>query len=103
MPQTDTPLTPDLLIRTEKLTLVRGGYPVVDRLDLQLSRRECRELATIISWNLWQMDGLRFVPPGYPADDDLLDNPKPAHCRILDWSDSRRPKPVFVRTLFRKG
>lgn len=41
MPQTDTPLTPDLLIRTEKLTLVRGGYPVVDRLDLQVSRREC--------------------------------------------------------------
>ncbi len=40
MPQTDTPLTPDLLIRTEKLTLVRGGYPVVDRLDLQVSRRE---------------------------------------------------------------
>lgn len=69
----------------------------------ELSRRECRELATIISWNLWQMDGLRFGPPGYPADDDLLDNPKPAHCRILDWSDPRRPKPVFVRTLFRKG
>ena len=41
MPQTDTPLPPDLLIRTEKLTLVRGGYPVVDRLDLQVSRREC--------------------------------------------------------------
>ncbi len=41
MPQTDTSLTPDLLIRTEKLTLVRGGYPVVDRLDLQVSRREC--------------------------------------------------------------
>ena len=69
----------------------------------ELSLDDYRELADIISWNLWQMDGLRCVPPGANSNPDLLDNPKPAYCRILDWSDPRRPKPVFVRALFEKG
>ena len=69
----------------------------------ELPQHDYRELADIISWNLWQMDGLRFVPPGANSTPDLLDNPKPAYCRILDWSAPRRPKPVFVRALFEKG
>lgn len=65
-----------------------------------LSLAESLALAEIISWNVWQMDGLRFVPPGCDPTPDLLDNPHPAFCRVRDWSDPRRPKPVFVHSLF---
>ena len=67
-----------------------------------LSLAEYMALAEIVSWNLWQMDGLRFVPPGGDPMPDLIDNPDPAFCRIRDWSDPRRPKPVFVHSLFGK-
>ena len=49
-------------------------------------------IADIISWNLWQMDGLRGVPPDYPSPGELQDNPIPdmftTYCVIRDWDNN---------------
>lgn len=58
-----------------------------------------REAAVIVSWNIWQMDGLTFGLPGYTVkeqednpeslfssetyDDDF--SPNERLCRIMDW------------------
>ena len=50
-------------------------------------------IAEIISWNLWQMDGLRGVPPDYSSPGELLDNPVPdmftTYCMIRDWEENK--------------
>ncbi|MBO4840764.1 MAG: restriction endonuclease subunit M [Bacteroidaceae bacterium] len=50
-------------------------------------------IAEIISWNLWQMDGLRGVPPDYPSPGELHDNPIPdmfsTYCVIRDWDNNK--------------
>ena len=50
-------------------------------------------IADIISWNLWQMDGLRGVPPDYPSPGELLYNPVPdmftTYCVIRDWDEDK--------------
>ena len=56
------------------------------------------EIANIISWNLWQMDGLRGVPPDYPSPGELLDNPIPdmftTYCVIRDWDEDKKVRYV---------
>lgn len=51
-------------------------------------------IAYIISWNLWQMDGLRGTPPDYPSPGELLDNPVPdiftTYCLIRDWPNDKK-------------
>ena len=48
-----------------------------------------RRIAEIVSWNLWQMDGLRGTPPDYPSPGELHENPVPdmftTYCVIYDW------------------
>ena len=52
-----------------------------------------RAIADIISWNLWQMDGLRGTPPDYPSPGELLDHPVPdmftTYCLIRDWEEGK--------------
>lgn len=51
-------------------------------------------IAYIISWNLWQMDGLRGTPPDYPSPGELQDNPVPdmftTYCLIRDWPNDKK-------------
>ncbi len=51
-------------------------------------------IAYIISWNLWQMDGLRGTPPDYPSPGELQDNPIPdmftTYCLIRDWPNDKK-------------
>ena len=48
-----------------------------------------RKIAEIVSWNLWQMDGLRGTPPDYPSPGELHEHPIPdmftTYCVIYDW------------------
>lgn len=57
-----------------------GGVPPTESI---------RTIVDIISWNLWQMDGLRGTPPDYPSSGELQDNPIPdlftTYCFIRDW------------------
>lgn len=59
--------------------------------------------ANIISWNLWQMDGLTFGLPGKrvteqtPEEAGLFYNaadvpPDQRLCRVAEWKDDRKPK-----------
>ena len=59
-------------------------------------------IAEIISWNLWQMDGLRGVPPDYPSPVELLENPIPdmftSYCIIRDWDENKEIRYVDLIT-----
>jgi len=58
------------------------------------SSERINEIADIISWNLWQMDGLKYGIPGYEPTECLEDSfcntffppaPEERYCRIRDW------------------
>lgn len=65
------------------------------RFEREPSLKELKTIATIISWNLWQMDGLKFTVPFCTVSEqyhqlsisDLLgeNRPEPCYCRIRDW------------------
>lgn len=49
-----------------------------------------RKIAEIISWNIWQMDGLKYGIPGYTPTEQLSGlftetQPYERFCRIMDW------------------
>ena len=83
-----------LLIARENLL-----YTFIDNLMYKYNREpkifELHEIATIISWNIWQMDGLDFtVPYGYKKNDlynqnDKIDSCKVVYCLIKDWLATR--------------
>lgn len=50
-----------------------------DRFDDIPSKEDIMEIAKIISWNIWQMDGLKNVVPN--ADEE--------YCRIKDWKNDK--------------
>ena len=55
-------------------------------------------IAYIISWNVWQMDGLKFCPPGEePCEDDLF-NPSNL-CLIRDWRKPRDKQKIYFKSL----
>ena len=57
-------------------------------------------IAYIISWNVWQMDGLKFCPPGEePCEDDLF-NPSNL-CLIRDWRKPREKQKIFFKSLLK--
>ena len=65
-------------------------------------KKDILETAKIISWNLWQMDGLRGVPPDYPSPGELLNNPIPdmftTYCIIKDWDEDKEIRYVDLIT-----
>lgn len=90
----------NLLLARENLL-----YTFIDNLrfkfDREPSHKELKTIATIISWNLWQMDGMTFtIPYGEVQENneqlnffDMLDSNLPestpqqfsSPCRIKDW------------------
>ena len=57
------------------------------------------KVAEIISWNLWQMDGLTCSPPftdANPQRNLFFDQPKKIFCEIRDWKDK---KPITFKSL----
>ena len=73
------------------------------RFDEDVEKRVLNKLANIISWNLWQMDGLTDTVPFKAQDSednqisifDILDieekeeEKEPVFCRIYDWKTNR--------------
>ncbi len=86
------------------------------------SRQQMLEIANIISWNIWQMDGLKGVVPNtchdtITVENDLLGNKKTIkpcegckkgditkhngkYCYIMDW---RRNKKIRYISILKKG
>jgi hypothetical protein len=104
-----------LLVARINLLLTYVDY-LQDRWERKPTDRELREIAKVISWNLWQMDGLKCVIPnscrnGIRKETDLFGNVKEIeemcpgckkklgnvlghngiYCTIADWKDIDDP------------
>ncbi|UKI51144.1 MAG: hypothetical protein L6U99_07500 [Clostridium sp.] len=47
------------------------------------------EIATIISWNLWQMDGIKLVVPFFHV---IMKNPKPVQLSFFEEARESEPE-----------
>lgn len=68
-----------------------------DKLKREPSLNELKRIATIISWNIWQMDGLTFSIPFselreeyqqmslFENLEDLKEKPEHRYCKIKNW------------------
>lgn len=86
----------NLLLARENLLATYADY-MLDNLHRKPTEPELVTIAKIISWNIWQMDGLTGYPPYCDARVsnmqltlfDFMDGKKSAHpstpCRINDW------------------
>ena len=83
-----------------------------DAFDMMLDKETIKQFAEIISWNIWQMDGIKFVVPGscrpIPEEQMTLFDLTPRmrdcpgcktgnplthtgeYCKIMDW-DIKQP------------
>ena len=69
---------------------------------------EMLEIAKVISWNLWQMDGLKYGIPDHEVREELdessLNNmffppaPEERYCRIFDWEENKEIRYVDLIT-----
>lgn len=86
----------NLLLARENLLATYVDY-MSDSLNRKPTESELLSIATIISWNIWQMDGLTGYPPYCDAPVlntqltifDFMDGdtpaPTPMPCKIKDW------------------
>ena len=101
----------NLLIARINLLLTFAEY-LEHKWDRQPNYKELRDITRIISWNLWQMDGLTdTVPLGIPEEPyeqmtlfDFEEEQEPENvqplCRIMDW---RAGKSIEFASLKEKG
>lgn len=89
----------NLLIARINLLMTFCDY-LKDKWNREATKAEIKKIANIISWNLWQMDGLSdTVPVGIPEDSyqqmtlfvDYEKEIPSVDCKIQDWRD-KRPK-----------
>ena len=81
-----------LLIARENLLVSYCDY-MEDKLNREPTEKELINIAKIISWNLWQMDGLTYTIPYEKAVEpmeqitlfDFQEKEKKSLCRIKDW------------------
>lgn len=71
------------------------------KLDREPKINELKKIATIISWNLWQMDGLTYSTPlsetikethqmsFFDDIDDFNDKPIKKYCKIKNWRSNK--------------
>ena len=79
-------------------------YTFIDYMRYALKRtptlNELKKVATIISWNMWQMDGLPYGPPFCDIQEEInqlslfdfietetqiVQKPTQSRCKIKDW------------------
>ncbi|MBR8462409.1 hypothetical protein KDE12_06020 [Campylobacter sp. faydin G-105] len=85
-----------LLIARENLLISYCDY-MEDRLYREPTEEELLKIAKIISWNLWQMDGLTYtIPYKKPVElnaqmtlFDFMEKDKNALCIIKDWKSKK--------------
>ena len=103
----------NILIARENLLFTFIDY-YKDKFGVEPSRDKLAEIATIISWNIWQMDGLKFVIPdscknspettytlwGAETTEQYCEgcrkNNKNKHngiyCYVMDWEKNKKVK-----------
>lgn len=80
----------NLLLARENLLVSYCDY-MEEKLNREPTHKELIKIAKIISWNLWQMDGLTYMTP-YKNEDRF--------CLIKDW---RSKKVVAFKDLIKSG
>lgn len=96
-----------LLIARENLLASYCDY-MEDRLQREPTEKELLKIAKVISWNLWQMDGLTYTIPFQGAIEpneqmilfDFVEKEKNALCIIKDW---RARKNIAFQDLLIRG
>ncbi len=107
-------------LQGDNLLLARSNllFTFIDNFYYKFNRDptndEQRQIAEIISWNIWQMDGLKFA---VPFSEDIVEyedlqlsmfepikeeKPEPKFCLIKDWKEkSARKSLIEFRTLIK--
>ena len=81
----------NLLLARESLLITFIEYYQAKWKTLKLPDKEClRKAAEIISWNIWQMDGITYGIPGYTPTEDpyglqFAVPPREKYCRVKEW------------------
>jgi len=77
-----------------------GRYPIAPAL---------KKIAEIISWNIWQMDGITYGLPGYKpmelnndSKEEIL--PEQQFCRVMEWTANFTPtgRPTIFKNLIKR-
>ena len=107
----------NVLLARENLLFTFSDY-YEDKFNKKPSKEWLREIAEILSWNIWQMDGLKFVIPnschnskvveytlfGEETHEEVCEgckknNPKRhngIYCYVMDWETNKKVKFVSL-------
>lgn len=107
----------NVLLTRENLLYTFIDY-YVDKFDICPIKEYLREIAEVLAWNIWQMDGLKFVIPNSCHNETIVEyylwgeetheeycegcrkgNPKRhngIYCYIMDWEKNKRVKFVSL-------
>ena len=77
-----------ILARINVLKTIIENYQ--ERFDKKIDEELMKKYAEIISWNVWQMDGIAYTIPGTSKE-----------CYIMDWTNNEKVK--FTSILSDKG
>lgn len=73
-----------------RINLLETFYEyTLDKWNKEPTTTELRKIAEIISWNLWQMDGLQGTIP-YVNDKSIKGSIIGAECKIYDWEEDKK-------------
>lgn len=84
-----------LLARENLLFTVMDFYEEKFHKTLAKNIKYLGEIARVLSWNIWQMDGLKFVVPNSCTPECIgckkhdISKHNGVYCRIYDWSENR--------------
>lgn len=95
-----------LLIARENLLATYCDY-MKEKLYREPNKKELLRIATIISWNLWQMDGLTYTIPFQKVKETDLqlslfntEEKQNSYCKVKDW---RAQKTILFKDLLNGG
>ena len=103
----------NVLLARENLLFTFSDY-YEDKFGVYPTKEYLREIAEILSWNIWQMDGLKFVIPNSCHNETITEsylwgeenheevcvgckknNPKKhngIYCYVMDWEKNKKVK-----------
>ena len=88
----------NLLLARENILYTMLEYYKFYCTDEPIDHATLLELADIISWNIWQMDGLKGVVP-LTCHDEPIDPPKPKNVQMDLFGEAEPAKPMKVLPL----
>ena len=97
----------NLLLARESLLFTFIDYYMA-KFNKEPLLKSIQYIAYIVSWNIWQMDGLKFCPPGEePVEQqlqlDIFEEPQQSNlCLIRDWRMPRDRQKITFKSLLKQ-